>query len=71
VLMCLGEIEPHRPLACLAQPVTANKILQHPMCRWIANPFPCLGGEGRLMRFKRLAYAIFQGRIHQQTGSAP
>jgi hypothetical protein len=67
VLMVLGEIENNRPLACLAQQVNANKIVQHPTCRWISNLFPFLVGEGRLMRFERLAYAIFQGCIHQQT----
>jgi len=62
--MVRGKLEHHRPLTCLAEQVNAHNILQHPPCRRSLNPFACLVGKGRRMVFERLAYALFQGRIH-------
>jgi hypothetical protein len=66
VLMFLGEINDNRPLAYLTQQVNPHKIMQHPTCRRMLNPFPCLVGKRGLMRFNRLADAVFQGCVYSQ-----
>jgi hypothetical protein len=67
VLMCLGELEDHWPLACLTQQVDPHKIMKHPPRRRMLNPFTLLVGKRCLMIVERLADTVFQGRVDQQS----
>jgi hypothetical protein len=67
MLMCLCQLEHNGPLACLTQPVHANKILQHPTRRRLVNPCPLLVGTGRPMVLQGSAEAIFPSGVHSST----
>ena len=66
MLMFRGEIEDNRPLACLTQQVNSHKIMQHPTCRRLLNPFTFLVGKRGLMLCERVADMVFPGRLDQQ-----
>ena len=63
MLMFLGEIEDHRPLAWLTQQVDPHKIMKHPPSRRMSNPLPLLVGKRCLMIVERLADTVVQGRL--------
>jgi hypothetical protein len=65
VLLCLGAMEPHQPLACLTQPVHPHQGMQDPPRRRLVHPFPRLVRTRRCMVFARLAETGFQGGIDQ------
>jgi hypothetical protein len=67
VLMRLGEVEDHRPVACLTPHVEPHNILPHPACRRLLTPLPLVVGNRRLMGVERLADAVFPGGIDQHT----
>ena len=66
MLMFRGEIEPHRPLACLTPQVNPHKVMKDPPSRRMLNPCPLLVRKRRFMVFERFPDTVFQGGIDQQ-----
>jgi len=66
VLMCLGELEHHRPLACLTQHVNPHKVMNDPPSRRMLNPVPLLVRKRRFLVCERFPDTVFQGCIDQQ-----
>lgn len=67
LLMFRGKIEDDRPLAGLTQEVNAHKRMKDPPRRRIVNLFALWVGKRRLVVFERLADAVFQGGLDEQT----
>jgi hypothetical protein len=67
VLTFLGEIKDDRLLVCLIQYVNPNKMMKDPTNRRMVNSLAFWVGKRCLLGFERLADAVFQAGIYQQT----
>lgn len=66
MLMCLGEMAPQRPWACLTPPVKPHKVRQDPPSRRRLKPFPLLVRTRRCRVCERLAETGCPGGIAPQ-----
>ena len=67
MLVLVGHLQPHEPLARDVEHMNPHEVVEHPACRRVLDALAFVGRKGGLMLLQDRADAVFEGRIDEQT----